>query len=216
MREPTYRFPEAEVTSAIGTVRVWSTGAEHVGVSDPERPYAGNPKPGSITVRGIPYRVRIDLHPAAYHVAAEGEPSWKADTVEAYPFAFDSLRLRGGGYYLAAVLMHRSDGRWPDDASEAAKRKALEVLVPAVNAFLETDEGRTLLREGEAEHVAQEIARAETQYEKAAEELSFARAKLRQLQEPTCYGMLDESATLNDAGELRCPHGQTHSHALEG
>jgi hypothetical protein len=31
---------------------------------------------------------------------------------------------------------------------------------------------------------------------------------------PECFGMLDESATVNDAGELRCPHGESHAHDL--
>jgi len=31
-----------------------------------------------------------------------------------------------------------------------------------------------------------------------------------------CYGMLDESATVNADGALRCPHGESHTHDLSG
>lgn len=175
MTEPTYRFPHAEVETPLGTVRVWSTGAEHVGVSGPDT-YTDGFRTSAITIRGVPYTLRLDLHPAAYHVEhAEGR-AWEADSADAYPYPFDSQRTSGGGYYLGAVYMTRTDTY--KDASEAAERKALDVIVPAVNAFLETDEGRAMVAAGKAEHHAQAVKRITDRIAELEAELEAERAKL--------------------------------------
>lgn len=169
MIEPTYTFPHAELDTAIGKVNLWSTGKDHVGVTQAEG--------GAVTIRAIDYTVRMDLHPESYHAASTAD---RYREPFSYPFPFDSHRYGPDTYDLGAILLHRIEG-WVD-GSAAAKRKAAEVIVPAVNAFLETEAGRELVNAGEVERQAQAARRARDEVAAAKAELDKAEAALAALE----------------------------------
>lgn len=152
-----YRFPETDLDTPIGRVHVWSTGRDHIGITE-----AGQ---GPVMVNNREHTFRLDLH--------------REDKGD-----FDVKRHRSGAMDLYDILMNRAEpDRRYEASSEAAKRKLAEVMVPYVNTWVDTARARQMLAEAEYKRHAQQVARLESKLTEAQDVLSVLEVQLTEERE---------------------------------
>ncbi len=120
-------FPETTLETPFGPVRVWATSADHLGAST-----GGQDEPHAITVNGVGYSLRVDLHPDAI-------------LEQRRPGGYRPASTNGWGIESGSIILRRDDFGGP---TTSALVKVREVLVPFLARWAtETPEGQELLAE---------------------------------------------------------------------
>jgi hypothetical protein len=119
-------------------------------------------------INGVPYSMRIDMHlyPTGWELYRDP--------------AYAAPNIIGATWH--SLSMHRT-GSWSfDNASDAARKHAREIIVPALAAWLASDEARPFLSAGQGHHKADRMAAVTRKVVEAEKALADARAELAEVE----------------------------------
>jgi predicted DNA-binding transcriptional regulator AlpA len=144
-------FPETIIETSFGTLLAWATSAHHVGFRTLDQQYEREAT--RITINGVEYRMRLDLHSADYFT---DKAAWRS---------YD------GGWGLESYnspILNRDNYA---DATSAAYEKVRDVLAPELVKFIQSEDGRRMLAEAD-------YARAKADVDAAIEAVEKSRQLL--------------------------------------
>lgn len=175
-----YGSASTTAETPLGPLYVWATSRDHVGISTSDSRDGAGAAAESVTVQRVAYRLRLDLHPAAYY--ARREASGERVEWQSQPER-DELEAFGWSAGRGFRVLTRVDWQNVRDmhGSTSANVKAREALMRWAVEWLATDDGRALLEVAQEQADAAERARLEEERGEVAARLAEIDARLEVL-----------------------------------